>query len=428
MTTFIDRRGASKGKSSENRKKFLRRVNNSIKEALPDIIKGKGIKEVGSSGADVYIKRKTIDEPTFQHDFERGNKEFVRPGNKDFNTGDSLPKPKGGGQGGRGAGEPGEGDDEVDDIVIRLSRDEFLQYFFEGLELPDLVKESIAKIKETKYHTAGWTNTGSPAKLSVTKSLKQSFSRRAAFKSSIKAKIKELQKEYDQLVFINTKASVDRRNEIIEQIDKLKAKLENMAFIDPIDLRYRATVVEEIESKHAAMICIMDNSGSMGETEKLIARKFYMLLYLFLVRDYDNIDLAFVHHTTTAKEVNEDEFFDSGMTGGTLVLPALELADEIIRKRFSDTNVYVCQASDGDSFGDDASRCREFLNNTLLPKVQYYAYVEIASSSGWRGGGKSELMAQYEGLAATNKRLNVAYIKDETEIYSVFRNLFEVKK
>ena len=105
------------------------------------------------------------------------------------------------------------------------------------------------------------------------------------------------------------------------------------------------------------MFCLMDVSGSMDEERKDIAKRFFILLYLFLTRNYERIEVVFIRHHTIAKEVDEDEFFHSRESGGTVVSSALKLMQEIIRERYplTEWNIYAAQASDGDNWDDDSS-------------------------------------------------------------------------
>ena len=143
------------------------------------------------------------------------------------------------------------------------------------------------------------------------------------------------------------------------------------------------------------MFCLMDVSGSMDEGKKDLAKRFFTLLYLFLSRKYEHVDLVFIRHTDNAEEVDEQTFFYDPKSGGTIVLSALELMREIVEKRYPPTawNVYAAQASDGDSFGADAGKSARFLAEHLLPASRYFAYIEIPDSQEAR---KSSLWAEYE--------------------------------
>jgi len=112
---------------------------------------------------------------------------------------------------------------------------------------------------------------------------------------------------------------------LAKEIETLEERIKNVPYIDDIDLRFRNVKKETVPNTSATMICIMDNSGSMGEREKTLSRKFFFLLYLFLNKKYKKIDLIFVHHTTEAREVTEEEFFNMRESGGTVVSSALDL-------------------------------------------------------------------------------------------------------
>jgi hypothetical protein len=127
----------------------------------------------------------------------------------------------------------------------------------------------------------------------------------------------------------------------------------------------------------------MDVSGSMDQATKDMAKRFYLLLYMFLKRHYERTEVVFIRHHTTAREVDEHDFFYSRETGGTVVSSALKLMKEIIDDRYSPDawNIYAAQASDGDNWNDDSPLCGKLLSESLLPLVQYYAYIEITQRS-----------------------------------------------
>jgi uncharacterized sporulation protein YeaH/YhbH (DUF444 family) len=171
----------------------------------------------------------------------------------------------------------------------------------------------------------------------------------------------------------------------------------------------------------AVMFCLMDVSGSMDENKKDLAKRFFTLLYLFLMRKYEHVDLVFIRHTDNAEEVDEDTFFHDPKSGGTVVLSALELMREVIEKRYSPAtwNIYAAQASDGDSFGADAARSARYLSEHLLPASRYFAYIEIHDTHDVR---KSSLWAEYEREPA--EHFVMRRISERGEIFSVFHELF----
>jgi uncharacterized protein len=162
-------------------------------------------------------------------------------------------------------------------------------------------------------------------------------------------------------------------------------------------------------------------SGSMDEEKKSVAKRFFMLLYLFLTRTYEHIDLVFIRHHTVAREVNEEDFFHSRESGGTVVSSALQLMVEIIRERYSSGlwNIYGAQASDGDNWENDSPRCRELLTDAIMPLVQYFAYIEITA------GERQNLWREYEGVLANCKNFAMQHIEGLQDIYPVFRELFK---
>lgn len=426
---IIDRRKNDKGKSTPNRQRYVRRVREQVREAVKEVIRDGNIKDiVDNKGKKVRIPGKGLKQPHFQHDANGGVSDRVYPGNKEFTQGDRISRPtKGGGGGGEGKGASPDGEGE-DSFEFHLTRDEFLDLFFEDLELPDLVKKEITKVDEYAYRRAGFSVDGNPARLNVVRSLKQSKTRRLALRAPKKKKLKELEAELEALNSLDTLSDDQqaRKREIEHQIKKLIRKIKAVPFIDDVDLRYNRWERVPIPATQAVMFCLMDVSASMGEWEKEMAKRFFMLLYLFLVRNYERVDVVFIRHTTSAKEVDEQEFFYSRESGGTLVSTSLELMDEIIRDRYSPSqwNIFGCQASDGDNWPDDSATAQEIMTHKILPVTQYYAYVEIDR----RGGRDSDLWPYYEKLEADHANFNMAVIDDVSAIYPVFRGLFEKRQ
>jgi len=430
--SIVDRRPNGKGKSLDNRQKFLKRIRESVKKSLPDIINSRKIEDIDSDGGVIHIPQKSISEPNFRHG-EGGTYEAVRPGNQDFNAGDKFRKPPktGGGFGKKGSPD-GSGED---DFVVEITRDEFLEYFFEDLELPDLVKEGLKEVIEIKHHNAGHTTNGTPAKLDRSKSLRNSHSRRISQRAPYKKRLKAAQDELNQIEAILIQAVVrsaeedqelqNRKVELQKKITGYKVKMENVPFLDPLDLRYHSTVAVEHPAINAVMICIMDNSGSMGPHEKTLSRKFFALLYMFLVRKYEKVSLRFIYHTTEAFEVDEDTFFNTRDSGGTMVSSALDLASKIIKDDYSDnsTNVYICQCSDGDNWDTDNGTCYELLCDDIMPYVQYFGYIQVGTTPGYQ----SDIWTTYENVKKDFENFQMANVYEDAEIYPVFKKLFEKK-
>ena len=422
LTHIIDRRLNGKNKSAVNRERFLRRYREHIKKAVSDAVGKRSITDI-DRGESISIPSKDLDEPVF-HSGQGGVRETVNPGNKEFSTGDHLERPPGG-QGGQGSGQ-GEASDSgegIDEFVFQISQDEFLDFMFEDLELPNLVKKQLKDTTTFKYVRAGYSNQGNPAKINIVRSLQKAYGRRLALTGKKRESIKEL-----ELKLIALEASPDNHAEEIktlkEDIEQLKNRIKKIPWIDEFDLKFNQHIKQAVPSTSAVMFCLMDVSGSMSQMHKDIAKRFYILLYLFLKRNYKKIDVVFIRHHTSAKEVDEQEFFYSRETGGTIVSSALKLMDDIIKQRYpaADWNIYAAQASDGDNWNDDSPLCSKLLRQSILPQVQYYSYIEITKLE------HQSLWHEYVSLSADfPDSFSIQNISDDSEIYPVFRKLFARK-
>ena len=415
---IVDRRFDSKNKSSVNRSRFLRRFKGQIRDAVSDAINRRGVRDI-ENGEKISISGKDIAEPQFAHGHD-GVHEIVSPGNDRFSTGEHVDRPEGGsnGQGGGQASKSGEG---LDDFVFTLTRGEFLDIFFEELALPNLVKRQLEHIEQYRRVRAGYTQTGVPTNINLSRTMRDAAGRRISFKGPYSGQMRQLVAELEHQR--ESRSDDDPEIERLRtEIAKLRVKIDALPFIDPIDLRYNNRIRIPQPSTQAVMFCLLDVSGSMDEERKNVAKRFFMLLYLFLTRAYERIEVVFIRHHTVACEVNEDDFFTSRESGGTVVSSALELMHSIICSRFPSTlwNIYGAQASDGDNWNDDSPLCRELLEHSLLPLCQYYAYIEITD------GAPQNLWIEYEKLLATHqRRFAIQNIGTAADIYPVFRELFK---
>jgi uncharacterized sporulation protein YeaH/YhbH (DUF444 family) len=413
---IIDRRLAGKNKSIGNRERFLRRHRDQIREAVKRAVDGRGIREI-EKGEDIRIPKRDIAEPIFGHG-SGGKRERVHPGNKDYLQGDRIARPKGGAGGsGRGqASDSGEGDD---DFVFHLTKEEFMQVFFDDLALPNLERTQLADVPEYKTHRAGLTSDGNPSNLHVLRSMRGALGRRLALGTGSRRELRELEARLEALLR-DVHASAAEIEALQDEIDQLRARLERIPYLDPIDLRFRNRVRVPVPSAKAVMFCLMDVSGSMDESRKDLAKRFFILLYLFLTRHYERIDIVFIRHHTQAQEVDEQNFFHSTETGGTVVSSALELMNDIARARYprNEWNIYGAQASDGDNWHHDSGRCRSLLAEHLLPMCRYYAYLQVAEE-------EQNLWDEYALLAAEVRHFAMRKVTEAAQIYPVFRELFK---
>ncbi len=422
MQQIIDRRLAGKNKSIGNRERFLRRHKEQIREAVKRAIDGRSISDV-ERGEDIHIPKKDLSEPVFGHG-QGGVREQVHPGNKDFVRGDRIERPKGGsGGGGSGKGQASDSGEGEDDFVFSLSKEEFMQVFFEDLALPHLVRTQLAEVPEYKSQRAGFSSDGTPNNLHVVRSMRGALGRRIALGTGPRRELHAMEERLAAMKAALQPGDAIAEAEIqalAEEITKLRVRVERIPYLDPIDLRYRSRIKVPVPTSKAVMFCLMDVSGSMDEGRKELSKRFFILLYLFLTRHYEKIDLVFIRHHTQAAEVDEENFFHARETGGTVVSSALVLMEEIIRARYdpSQWNIYGAQASDGDNWHHDSGRCRELLNEKILPLCRYFAYVQVAEE-------EQNLWDEYTQLLDVNKHFAMRKAVEASQIYPVFRDLFK---
>jgi uncharacterized sporulation protein YeaH/YhbH (DUF444 family) len=415
MSRFIDRRLNGKNKSMVNRERFIRRFKKQIKKAVSEAISNRNITNI-AQGEVINIPTRDLREPSFQQG-QGGIYEKVFPGNKEFSTGDKIKRPQsqntGAGQS-NNASNNGEGEDN---FIFEISREEFLELFFEDLELPNLVKKHLQEIETQKTIRSGYTSHGVPANINIVRSMRGAIGRRMALKGAHHKKIKQLQEE------LNNTESTTKKADILEEIKKIEARVNNIPFIDSFDIKYNNRILQPTPSTGAVMFCIMDVSGSMDEAKKDIAKRFFILLYLFLTKTYNKIKIIFIRHHTSAKEVTEEEFFYSRETGGTVVSSALELTRDIINTQYSsqDWNIYVAQASDGDNWNNDSPHCRNLIINNIMPFIQHFSYIEIMPRH------HQSLWEVYTDIQNKFSNFSMQHIRDYTDIYPVFRSLFKKK-
>ncbi|HZP88305.1 MAG TPA: YeaH/YhbH family protein [Burkholderiales bacterium] len=416
MHLIIDRRLNGRNKSAVNRERFIRRYKDHIRRAVKSMVADRSIKDM-MKGGEVKVPAKDISEPGFRYG-EGGDWESVHPGNREFVKGDRIQRPNRGG--GSGGSEPGTGE-STDEFVFTLSRDEFLNIFFEDLELPNLMRTTLAEAEHKKLVRAGYVKDGTPSNLSVARTMKTALARRIALRGPMHDELDALKAQLAEC--LEQGADQTRIALLQEQIEELEARAKRVPFLDDVDLRYRHRVVQPAPVARAVMFCLMDVSASMDERKKDLAKRFFTLLYLFLTRKYETVDLVFIRHTDEAEEVDEDTFFYDQRSGGTVVLSALEMMKKIVDDRFplTDWNIYAAQASDGDAFGADAGKSARFLREALLPVTRYFAYIETPEEEYSR---KSPLWAEYEELQESEDNFAMKRVSRPQDIYPVFRDLF----
>jgi uncharacterized protein len=413
---FVDRRLNPGSKSLENRQRFLRRAKALIKQAVKQSSQNRDIRDV-LEGGEVAIPLDGMNEPRFRRG--TGTQDHVLPGNKKFIEGDIIPRPN------EGAGKPkdaGEGDSE-DLFRFVLTREEFLDLFLDDLELPDLAKRRLAETEHESIRRAGYAVCGSPANIALGRTMRIAMTRRVALRRPRSETIEQLEAE-------SADCDDERGAALRLEIEALKAKRQRIPFIDPIDIRYRRFENAPKPIAQAVMFCLMDVSGSMSEHMKDLAKRFYMLLYVFLTRRYRHVEIVFIRHTDRAEEVDEETFFRGPASGGTLVSSVLQAMHEIVRSRYrpADWNIYAAQTSDGDNSHSDGETTGRLLKDLILPVSQYFAYLEVSEGDPSANMPDSPLWTLYGRLQAERTPLAMRKVSKRGEIFPVFQELFQRRR
>lgn len=266
--------------------------------------------------------------------------------------------------------------------------------------------------------------------------MRNSLGRRIALKRPSGSEFAKLEAEIRELEELDapTVNEVQLLEDLRQKLEALKRRRKVVGYIDPLDLRYDTYTTEKVRNSRAVVFCLMDVSGSMQEREKDLAKRFFILLNLFLERAYEHSEIVFVRHTHQAEEVDEETFFYARETGGTIVSTALQEMREIIDERYppDEWNIYAARASDGENFGNDSNKCEALLNQHLLPVCQYYAYIEILPESDTAllndAAAGADLWQAYRRVKAQWSNFEMLRVTEPAHIYPMFRELFAKKQ
>src|SRR6266851_8996919 len=356
-------------RSAGDRLRHRQKVRESIRENIADIIAEESI--IGKN------KDRVIKVPV------RGIKEyrFVYGDNSpgaSQGDGDSRPGQVVGKTGKEGTGKGEEAGDRpgVDYYETDVTLEELIEIMFEDLELPNLERRALREmLSEFSSHRKGYRKVGIRIRLDKRRTAKQRVIRMlasdkrqeaaaraeadAAAKAAVEANADadlELDGDEDALEDGDTEESLAPGEESLAPgaIATLQRVRRRFPFHTD-DLRYKHVEVDTKEESNAAVICIMDTSGSMDTMKKYLARSFFFLLYQFISTRYRNVEIVFIAHHTEASEVTEEEFFHKGESGGTFISSGYAKALEIIAERYHPSlwNLYAFHCSDGDNFDSD---------------------------------------------------------------------------
>jgi uncharacterized sporulation protein YeaH/YhbH (DUF444 family) len=419
---IVDRRLNPRGKSLSNRRRFIRRAKKELTEAVRKATGERSVTDLGNEDK-VWIKADRLNEPVIHHSHEQGTRDHVLPGNKTFQEGDTIKRPNegGSGRGGREGAEDGEGNDA---FQFALSQEEFLDIFFDDLELPDLLRKQMKASDSFVPVRAGHSISGTVSNLNLKRTMRNSLSRRIALKRPRPAEIEACEAEIEELKDSEKAEDISRREALVVQLEEHRRRSKRIPFIDPVDVRYNRFEMVPQPVTSAVMFCLMDVSGSMTEHMKDLAKRFYKLLYLFLSRRYKNVEVVFIRHTHLAKEVDEETFFTSTETGGTVVSTAFEEMLRVVQARYpkDQWNIYAAQASDGDNFSTDNGKVATLLKQHILPLCQYFAYIEVNDEGGRELN--TDLWRTYDHLVKSGSAIAMRKVSERNQIFPVFRELF----
>lgn len=354
MAIFREFVNNGKDRSAEDRRRHRELVEDSIKKNIGNIIAEESI--IGQNkDKKIKIPIKGIKEYQFVYG---SNGASAGSGDGSEKRGDKIGEDKAG-KSGKGDGQAG--NQEGEDIYeTEVTIEELIKYLFDDLNLPDIDKKKLAEIESIRsLKNLGYQRKGIPPRLAKRRSVIEKIKRKQGFMRN--------QEELE-----NTEEPIVDGIEVEEDTGNKR-----FPFMED-DLRYRRVREDHKKDFNAVVICIMDVSGSMDQTKKYMARSFYFLLYQFIRLKYANVEVAFVAHTTTAKEVNENEFFHKGESGGTYISSGYEKALEIIEQRYNPAswNIYAFHCSDGDNWSEDNKRAVD-LAQKLCEVCNLFGYGEI---------------------------------------------------
>jgi uncharacterized protein len=368
-----------KGQIDQERHK--ERVKEAIKKNLGSIVSNESI--ILSDGKRVVkVPIRSLDEYKFRFDYRK--KKQVGTGDGKTKVGDVIGREGQPGPGvgkGQGAGDQAGQDYYEADVEI----DEIARLIFEDLSLPFLEEKAKQAVESKTTKFTEIRRTGIMSNLDKRRSMLENIKRQA--RDTGKAKLGSFKKE---------------------------------------DLRYKTWEEEVRYESNAAVIAMMDVSGSMSEFKKYIARSFYFWMVRFLRTKYDNVKIVFISHHTEAKEVTEEQFFTQGESGGTVVSSAYKLALDIIGERFNprEWNLYPFHFSDGDNYYSDNDEAIR-LADELITTCNLFGYGEIGEEGAlsYRRSSGALLSIFKDRLKGQGRFIGVR-IDEKEDVYPALKEFF----
>lgn len=374
-------------RSATDRRRHKQKIEKAIREGIHDIVADESI--IGQDGKKKFkIPVRGIKEYRFVYGSNENSKQVGSAPGKDLQRGQVIKdKRKQRGQGSEDGKASNQKGDEFYEVEISL--DELAQYLFAELELPDLERKSLTQTRSEKLKRSGYRPEGIIPRLDK--------------KKTAINRIKRLK--------------ATQRSEESPEDDELDGSFHND------DLTYRHYKQKLKENTNAVIIMMMDVSGSMSKSKKFLARSFFFLLYQFIRTKYDNTEIVFIAHDTEAKECSEDQFFNRGSSGGTMVSSAYNEALSVIEKRFhpSAWNVYAFHCSDGDNFSFDTNDMITAAEK-LTGICQLFGYCEIVPKE--ERGWKSEDSVIRHLAQLVGRKMRAVEIHDKEDVWTAFKIMF----
>ena len=382
VTIIREYQPSDRDRSVEDRRRHKELVEKNIKENIGEIIAEESI--IGQAkNKKVKIPIKGLKEYYFKYG---KNQKGIGTGTGKEQKGERISKS----DYQKGSGVGGAGNEEGDDIYeTEITIEDAIAYLFEDLNLPYLQRKRFSEIMtENSSKRWGVRHKGIPPRLSKRHTLMEKVKRE----------------------------KITKRGQVEMSEEQRFPFHEN-------DLRYFQIKPKARRDSNAAIMCIMDTSGSMGQTKKYLARSFYFLLYQFVRLKYMNVEVVFIAHTTTAKEVTEDEFFHRGESGGTYISSGYEKALDIIKERYNPSlwNIYAFHCSDGDNWGEDNEKAIDSAQK-LCEVCNLFGYGEIKTST-----YTSTIMNKYmDNIRADN--FSIVKISRKEDVWTAFVNMLKVEQ
>jgi len=185
------------------------------------------------------------------------------------------------------------------------------------------------------------------------------------------------------------------------------------------DKRYRSWTSVDEPLVNAAVVYMMDVSGSMTDEQKSLVRNAAFWIDTWLKSQYTGLERRYIIHDAVAKEVDEHSFYHTRESGGTRVSSAYRVCADLIAQQLppAEWNLYVFQFSDGDNWGEDNAQAFELLGERILPHVNQFAYGQVESPY-----GSGELLGQIEAkFGPAHENLVCSEIEDRDAIYAAIK-------